>query len=187
MECAHAGVQRVSILLTTAKQNSFSHVSFDMHFCFKNTRFGLVFIVLKRFEAFSYIATYFLFDIYNVHIPTYELHKILLKVNITKILCKEIFYIDRTKTNTQNDTKTRTTPWRNRHLLKTIYCVFRIFRFLFSFYLLFLKWILQEMFSYRLGTFNDLHCEFKLLLVLVEYLLDAGDHREHDFIWLNIY
>jgi len=33
----------------------------------------------------------------------------------------------RTKTNTKNDTKTRTTSWRNRHLEKLYFCVFRIF------------------------------------------------------------
>ena len=39
----------------------------------------------------------------------------------------------RTKTNTQNDTKTRTTSLRNRYLEKLYFCVFRIFLFLFSF------------------------------------------------------
>jgi len=29
----------------------------------------------------------------------------------------------RTKTNTQNDTKTRTTSWRNSHLEKLYFCV----------------------------------------------------------------
>jgi len=32
----------------------------------------------------------------------------------------------RTKTNTRNDTKTLTTSWRNRHLDKLYFCVFRI-------------------------------------------------------------
>jgi len=31
----------------------------------------------------------------------------------------------RTKTNTRNDTKTLTTSWRNRHLEKLYFCVFR--------------------------------------------------------------
>ena len=35
----------------------------------------------------------------------------------------------RTKSNTQNDTKTRTTSWRNIHLEKLYFCVFRIFLF----------------------------------------------------------
>jgi len=39
----------------------------------------------------------------------------------------------RTKTNTQNDTKTRRTARRNRHLEKTIFCV--LFDFLIFFYL----------------------------------------------------
>jgi len=39
----------------------------------------------------------------------------------------------RTKTNTQNDTKTRTTSWRNKHLEKLYFCVFRIFIFYFLF------------------------------------------------------
>ena len=40
----------------------------------------------------------------------------------------------RTKSNTQNDTKTRTTSWRNRRLEKPYFCVFRIFIFLFFIY-----------------------------------------------------
>ena len=39
----------------------------------------------------------------------------------------------RTKTNTRNDTKTLTTSWRNRHLDKLYFCVFRIFLFSFLF------------------------------------------------------
>jgi len=40
----------------------------------------------------------------------------------------------RKKTNTENDTQTRTTSWRNRHVEKLYLCVFRIFLF-FLFYL----------------------------------------------------
>jgi len=72
----------------------------------------------------------------------------------------------RTKTSTRDDTKTSTTSWRNRHLENIYFCVFRIFLFLlnFSFYWLFLKGILQEMSSYRLGTVNDFHWGFKPVL-----------------------
>jgi len=38
-----------------------------------------------------------------------------------------------TKTNTQNDTKTRTTSWRNRHLEKLYVVFFGFFIFLFFF------------------------------------------------------
>jgi len=43
----------------------------------------------------------------------------------------------RTKTtgNTQNDTKTLTTPWRNSHLEKLYFCVFRIFLFFLFFFI----------------------------------------------------
>jgi len=68
----------------------------------------------------------------------------------------------RTKTNTRKDTKTLTTSWRNRHLDKLYFCVFRIF----IFYFLFIEFlfIIQEMLSYRLGTVNDFHWEFKPVL-----------------------
>jgi len=41
----------------------------------------------------------------------------------------------RTKSNTQNDTKTRTTSCRNRHLEKLYFCVFRIFIFFIFFFI----------------------------------------------------
>ena len=46
-----------------------------------------------------------------------------------KECCEQCRYdkMARTKTNTQNDTKARTTSWRIRHLEKKLYfCVFRI-------------------------------------------------------------
>jgi len=42
----------------------------------------------------------------------------------------------RTKTNTQNDTKTRKTSCRNRHLVKKLFLWFLEFSFLFSFFLI---------------------------------------------------
>ena len=41
-----------------------------------------------------------------------------------------------------------------------IFMSFGFFVFYFLFYLNFLKWILQEMLSYRLGTVNDFYWEF---------------------------
>jgi len=64
----------------------------------------------------------------------------------------------RTKTNTQNNTKTRRTLRHNRQLEKnTMFCVYRIFLF----YLSFLQWFIQAILSYRHGTVNDFHCGLK--------------------------
>jgi len=64
-----------------------------------------------------------------------------------------------TKTNIKNNTKIRKNQ-RNRHLdKKLILGVVRIF------FLYFLKWFLQEMLSYRLGTVNDFHWGFKPILI----------------------
>jgi len=52
-------------------------------------------------------------------------------------------------------------PWQN-YLETTIFLCFSDFYFLF--YLNCLKWILQEMLSYRLGTVNDFHWKFKPVL-----------------------
>jgi len=41
----------------------------------------------------------------------------------------------REKTNTQNDTKTRTTTYHNRHLEKLYFCDFRIFIFFIFFFI----------------------------------------------------
>ena len=57
----------------------------------------------------------------------------------------------RTTQNTQNTKKQQT-------FRKKLFFVF--FGIFFSFYLSFLKWVLQEMLSYRLGTVNDFHREF---------------------------
>ena len=89
----------------------------------------------------------------------------------------------RTKTNTQNKTKTRRTPWRDRHLENTIFCVFQLFLFLFYFYLLFLEWFLNEMLSYRIGTVHDFHWEFKPVLsysklhIFLTFLREEKDKR----------
>jgi len=58
----------------------------------------------------------------------------------------------RTKTNTEQH-KTLRTPRRNIYSEKSTFCVFRIF--LLCFIYNFLKWFLQAMLSYRLGTVND--------------------------------
>jgi len=57
----------------------------------------------------------------------------------------------RTKIYTQNNTTTRRTQRRNRHL-KTIYLCFSDFYFLFYFYSYILKWFLQDMLSHCLGA-----------------------------------
>jgi len=57
----------------------------------------------------------------------------------------------RTKTNTQNNTKTRRIPWHNSFFTKSICIVFfGLFLIIYIF-----KWFLQEMLSYRLGTVNN--------------------------------
>jgi len=82
---------------------------------------------------------------------------IMFKGTMTKWLVQKL-----TQGTTQ---KLLTTSWRNRHLEKLYCCVFRILIFFyFLFYWEFPKRILQEMLSYRLGTVNDFHLEFKPVL-----------------------
>jgi len=92
-----------------------------------------------------------------------------IKEMFKKECCKQFRYVKfframaRTTSNTQNDTKTRRTPWRNRHPEKAVFLLF-FFCFFFFFFLLFLNWILQEMLSCRLGTVNGFHWELKPVL-----------------------
>jgi len=83
------------------------------------------------------------------------------------------------KTNTQNDTKTRSTPWRDWHLEKKI--------LLLEFYK---KWILQEKLSYRLSTVNDFHWEFKPVFRYSKphtYSPSIRDKNLNKYLYKNIY
>ena len=82
----------------------------------------------------------------------------------------------RTKTKTQNNTKTRRTLRRNRHVENNNNYFFEFFWFFFFFLSFFYKkvlsWFLQEMLSYRLGTVIDFHWVFKPVL---------SDSKPHTF------
>jgi len=75
----------------------------------------------------------FLFDYINWRDVQKE--KVVNNVDMSSLGHHDI--IARAKTNTQNDTKTRTTSRRNRHLEKkhTIFCVFRVFSFFLFFFI----------------------------------------------------
>ena len=84
----------------------------------------------------------------------------------------------RTKTNIeQKITKTRRTQSKtdiqNKH-----YLCFSDFS-IFIFYLWFLKWFLQEMLSYRLGTVNDFHWGFKPVFKTIANLTFIGEENKY--------
>jgi len=78
----------------------------------------------------------------------------------------------RSKTNTQNSTKHAEHEDAADILNKLFFVYFAFFYFLW-----FLKWYLQEMLSYRLGTVNDFHWGFKPLLTY------SKPHTYSTFIW----
>jgi len=87
----------------------------------------------------------------------------------------------RSKTNTQNSTKHAEHEDAADILNKLFFVYFAFFYFLW-----FLKWYLQEMLSYRLGTVNDFHWGFKPLLTYSKthtYSTFIGEEKENICIY----